>query len=78
MNHIYSLPRGYDSQFIPSFEDLPDEPCECFSCHKDIDPDFDVIVWLSVGHGLSESFHASCGADVWAESLDLPLRGDEI
>jgi len=51
-----------------------DEPCECFSCHQTIDPDFEVIVWLNVGHGLSESFHALCGANEWAESLDLPVR----
>ena len=51
-----------------------DEPDECSSCHQTIDPDFEVIVWLNVGHGLSESFHALCGANEWAESLDLPVR----
>jgi len=71
---FYSLPRNYDSQFIPSLEDISDEPRECFSCHQPIDPDFDVMVWLNVGHGLSGSFHALCGAEVWAESLDLPEK----
>jgi len=74
---MITLPRNYDSQFIPSFEDFDDEPCECFFCHQTIDPDFEVIVWLNVGHGLSESFHAECGAVTWAESLDLPFRNED-
>lgn len=71
---LASLPRNYDSIFVPSFEDIEDEPCECFSCGKTIDPDFEVIVWLNIGRGLSESFHALCGANEWAEALDLPEK----
>jgi hypothetical protein len=74
MSLYTSLPHGYDTLFNPPL--LVEPETECHSCHQAI-TEFDTLVWLNIGHGLSDVFHAECGAEVWAEALDLPNEKED-
>lgn len=65
------LPSNYDEIFRAPVLIEPTDT-ECHACHEEI-TDFDCSVTLNIGRGLSTEFHALCGANEWAEALDLEI-----